>query len=116
MNNEEGILLLAKKNDLEELIKDIDLFSTSSLQPMEASFEEDKLIIIRDKVIIALNKKWYWSGNLEIFESYLPYLEEYSKNQIIQCHVLEKNPEAVKSKNILSSKKLNSLLSQISVA
>ena len=73
--------MLAKKNDLEELIKDIDLFSTSSLQPIEASFEEDKLIIIRDKVIVALNKKWYWSGNLEIFESYLPYLEEYSKNQ-----------------------------------
>ena len=47
-------------------------------------YEEDKLIIIRDKVIVALNKKWYWSGNLEIFESYLPYLEEYSKNQIIQ--------------------------------
>ena len=104
LNNKEGILLLAKKNDLEELIKDIDLFSTSSLQPIEASFEEDKLIIIRDKVIVALNKKWYWSGNLEIFESYLPYLEEYSKNQPIQCHVLEKIPESLKSKNFLKFK------------
>ena len=107
--------MLAKKNDLEELIKDIDLFSTSSLQPMEASFEEDKLIIIRDKVIVALNKKWYWSGNLEIFESYLPYLEEYSKNQIIQCHVLEKIPEALKSKNFLkfkSHKDIQSLWSE----
>ena len=115
LNNKEGILLLAKKNDLEELIKDIDLFSTSSLQPIEASFEEDKLIIIRDKVIIALNKKWYWSGNLEIFESYLPYLEEYSKNQIIQCHVLEKIPEALKSKNFLkfkSHKDIQSLWSE----
>ena len=100
LNNKEGILLLAKKNNLEELIKNIDLFSTSSLQPIEASFEEDKLIIIRDKVIVALNKKWYWSGNLEIFESYLPYLEEYSKNQPIQCHVLEKIPESLKSKNL----------------
>ena len=104
LNNKEGILLLAKKNDLEELIKDVDLFSTSSLQPIEASFEEDKLIIIRDKVIVALNKKWYWSGNLEIFESYLPYLEEYSKNQPIQCHVLEKIPESLKSKNFLKFK------------
>ena len=104
LNNKEGILLLAKKNNLEELIKNIDLFSTSSLQPIEASFEEDKLIIIRDKVIVALNKKWYWSGNLEIFESYLPYLEEYSKNQIIQCHVLERIPEALKSKNFLKFK------------
>ena len=104
LNNKEGILLLAKKNDLEELIKNIDLFSTSSLQPIEASFEEDKLIIIRDKVIVALNKKWYWSGNLEIFESYLPYLEEYSKNQPIQCHVLEKIPESLKSKNFLKFK------------
>ena len=104
LNNKEGILLLAKKNNLEELIKNIDLFSTSSLQPIEASFEEDKLIIIRDKVIVALNKKWYWSGNLEIFESYLPYLEEYSKNQPIQCHVLEKIPESLKSKNFLKFK------------
>ena len=115
LNNKEGILLLAKKNDLEELIKDIDLFSTSSLQPIEASFEEDKLIIIRDKVIVALNKKWYWSGNLEIFESYLPYLEEYSKNQIIQCHVLERIPEALKSKNFLkfkSHKDIQSLWSE----
>ena len=104
LNNKEGILLLAKKNNLEELIKNIDLFSTSSLQPIEASFEEDKLIIIRDKVILALNKKWYWSGNLEIFESYLPYLEEYSKNQPIQCHVLEKIPESLKSKNFLKFK------------
>ena len=115
LNNKEGILLLAKKNDLEELIKDIDLFSTSSLQPIEASFEEDKLIIIRDKVIIALNKKWYWSGNLEIFESYLPYLEEYSKNQPIQCHVLEKIPESLKSKNFLkfkSHKDIQSLWSE----
>ena len=104
LNNKEGILLLAKKNNLEELIKNIDLFSTSSLQPIEASFEEDKLIIIRDKVIVALNKKWYWSGNLEIFESYLPFLEEYSKNQIIQCHVLKKIPESLKSKNFLKFK------------
>ena len=104
LNNKEGILLLAKKNNLEELIKNIDLFSTSSLQPIEASFEEDKLIIIRDKVIVALNKKWYWSGNLEIFESYLPYLEEYSKNQPIQCHVLEKIPESLKSKIFLKFK------------
>ena len=104
LNNKEGILLLAKKNNLEELIKNIDLFSTSSLQPIEASFEEDKLIIIRDKVIVALNKKWYWSGNLEIFESYLSYLEEYSKNQPIQCHVLEKIPESLKSKNFLKFK------------
>ena len=104
LNNKEGILLLAKKNNLEELIKNIDLFSTSSLQPIEASFEEDKLIIIRDKVIVALNKKWYWSGNLEIFESYLPYLEEYSKNRPIQCHVLEKIPESLKSKNFLKFK------------
>ena len=104
LNNKEGILLLAKKNNLEELIKNIDLFSTSSLQPIEASFEEDKLIIIRDKVIVALNKKWYWSGNLEIFESYLPHLEEYSKNQPIQCHVLEKIPESLKSKNFLKFK------------
>ena len=104
LNNKEGILLLAKKNNLEELIKNIDLFSTSSLQPIEASFEEDKLIIIRDKVIVALNKKWYWSGNLEIFESYLPYLEEYSKNQPIQCHALEKIPESLKSKNFLKFK------------
>ena len=104
LNNKEGILLLAKKNNLEELIKNIDLFSTSSLQPIEASFEEDKLIIIRDKVIVALNKKWYWSGNLEIFESYLPYLEEYSKNQPIQCHVLEKIAESLKSKNFLKFK------------
>ena len=104
LNNKEGILLLAKKNNLEELIKNIDLFSTSSLQPIEASFEEDKLIIIRDKVIVALNKKWYWSGNLEIFESYLPYLEEYSKNQPFQCHVLEKIPESLKSKNFLKFK------------
>ena len=104
LNNKEGILLLAKKNNLEELIKNIDLFSTSFLQPIEASFEEDKLIIIRDKVIVALNKKWYWSGNLEIFESYLPYLEEYSKNQPIQCHVLEKIPESLKSKNFLKFK------------
>ena len=115
LNNKEGILLLAKKNNLEELIKNIDLFSTSSLQPIEASFEEDKLIIIRDKVIVALNKKWYWSGNLEIFESYLPYLEEYSKNQIIQCHVLERIPEALKSKNFLkfkSHKDIQSLWSE----
>ena len=104
LNNKEGILLLAKKNNLEELIKNIDLFSTSSLQPIEASFEEDKLIIIRDKVIVALNKRWYWSGNLEIFESYLSYLEEYSKNQPIQCHVLEKIPESLKSKNFLKFK------------
>ena len=104
LNNKEGILLLAKKNNLEELIKNIDLFSTSSLQPIEASFEEDKLIIIRDKVIVALNKKWYWSGNLDIFESYLPHLEEYSKNQPIQCHVLEKIPESLKSKNFLKFK------------
>ena len=104
LNNKEGILLLAKKNNLEELIKNIDLFSTSSLQPIEASFEEDKLIIIRDKVIVALNKKWYWSGNLEIFESYLPYLEEYSKNQPIKCHVLEKIPDSLKSKNFLKFK------------
>ena len=115
LNNKEGILLLAKKNNLEELIKNIDLFSTSSLQPIEASFEEDKLIIIRDKVIVALNKKWYWSGNLEIFESYLPYLEEYSKNQPIQCHVLEKIPESLKSKNFLkfkSHKDIQSLWSE----
>ena len=88
-----------------------DLFSTSSLQPIEASFEEDKLIIIRDKVIVALNKKWYWSGNLEIFESYLPYLEEYSKNQPIQCHVLEKIPESLKSKNFLKFKLLKDIQS-----
>ena len=115
LNNKEGILLLAKKNNLEELIKNIDLFSTSSLQPIEASFEEDKLIIIRDKVIVALNKKWYWSGNLEIFESYLPYLEEYSKNQPIQCHVLEKIHSSLKSKNFLkfkSHKDIQSLWSE----
>ena len=78
-------------------MKDVDLFSTYSLQPIEASFEEDKLIVIGDRVILALKNKWYWSGALETFESFLPILKKQFSNQIIKCEVIEKIPLSLKS-------------------
>ena len=85
-------------------MKDIDLFSTYSLQPIEASFEEDKIIVFGDRVILALNKKWYWSGALETFESFLPILKEQFSNQIINCEVIEKIPQSLKGIDFLKTK------------
>lgn len=104
LNYDENILIFSKKDNLKDLMKDIDLFSTYSLQPIEASFEEDKIIVFEDRVILALNNKWYWSGALETFESFLPILKKQFSNQIIKCEVIEKIPQSLKGIDFLKTK------------
>ena len=83
----------SNKEKLKSLISKIDLFSASSLNPIEAAFNEDKLIIFEDKVIISIQNVWYWSGSLEVFSSHLPFLEEKLNDRIIESHCLGKVPE-----------------------
>ena len=49
LNADDEILLLTNKEKLNNLINKIDLYSTSSLSPIEASFDKDNLIIIDEK-------------------------------------------------------------------
>ena len=72
LNYDEDILIFSKKDNL-KTDERCRFVSTYSLQPIEASFEEDKLIVIGDRVILALKNKWYWSGALETFESFCQF-------------------------------------------
>ena len=99
LNADDEILLLTNKEKLNNLINKIDLYSTSSLSPIEASFDKDNLIIIDDKVILSLQNQWYWSGSLEVFCNQLPFLEEKLKDKIIESHCLGKIPQELIDKN-----------------
>tara|TARA_B100000989_G_scaffold151620_1_gene113131 strand:+ start:411 stop:1547 length:1137 start_codon:yes stop_codon:yes gene_type:complete len=101
LNADDEILLLTNKEKLNNLINKIDLYSTSSLSPIEASFDKDNLIIIDDKVILSLQNQWYWSGSLEVFCNQLPFLEEKLKDKMIESHCLGKIPEELIDKNFL---------------
>ena len=101
LNADDEILLLTNKEKLNNLINEIDLYSTSSLSPIEASFDKDNLIIIDDKVILSLQNQWYWSGSLEVFCNQLPFLEEKLKDKMIESHCLGKIPEELIDKNFL---------------
>ncbi|MFL2761002.1 MAG: hypothetical protein ACJ0BP_01195 [Gammaproteobacteria bacterium] len=101
LNADDEILLLTNKEKLNNLINKIDLYSTSSLSPIEASFDKDNLIIINDKVILSLQNQWYWSGSLEVFCNQLPFLEEKLKDKMIESHCLGKIPEELIDKNFL---------------
>ena len=101
LNADDEILLLINKEKLNNLINKIDLYSTSSLSPIEASFDKDNLIIIDDKVILSLQNQWYWSGSLEVFCNQLPFLEEKLKDKMIESHCLGKIPEELIDKNFL---------------
>ena len=76
LNAKEEILVLTEKQKLKELINGIDLYSISSLYPIETSFTKDSLIVIEDKVILSIKNQWYWSGSLDIFKSYISLLKE----------------------------------------
>ena len=95
------VLILSNKEKLKSLISKIDLFSASSLNPIEAAFNEDKLIIFEDKVIISIQNVWCWSGSLEVFSSHLPFLEEKLNDRIIESHCLGKVPENLINKKFL---------------
>ena len=101
LNADDEILLLTNKEKLNNLINKIDLYLTSSLSPIEASFDKDNLIIIDDKVILSLQNQWYWSGSLEVFCNQLPFLEEKLKDKMIESHCLGKIPEELIDKNFL---------------
>ena len=101
LNADDEILLLTYKEKLNNLINKIDLYSTSSLSPIEASFDKDNLIIIDDKVILSLQNQWYWAGSLEVFCNQLPFLEEKLKDKMIESHCLGKIPEELIDKNFL---------------
>lgn len=101
LNADDEILLLTNKEKLNNLINKIDLYSTSSLSPIEASFDKDNLIIIDDKVILSLQNQWYWSGSLEVFCNQLPFLEEKLKDKMIESHCLGKIPKELIDKNFL---------------
>ena len=102
LNNDDKILLLTSKEKLNTLVNKIDLFSTSSLNPIEASFDKDNLIIIDDKVILSLQNQWYWSGSLEVFYNHLSFIEGKLKDKIIESHCLTKVPEKLKDKEFLN--------------
>ena len=102
LNTDDKILLLTSKEKLNTLVNKIDLFSTSSLNPIEASFDKDNLIIIDDKVILSLQNQWYWSGSLEVFYNHLSFIEGKLKDKIIESHCLTKVPEKLKDKEFLN--------------
>ena len=102
LNTDDKILLLTSKEKLNTLVNKIDLFSTSSLNPIEASFDKDNLIIIDDKVILSLQNQWYWSGSLEVFYNHLSFIEGKLKDKIIESHCLIKVPEKLKDKEFLN--------------
>ena len=102
LNTDDKILLLTSKEKLNTLMNRIDLYSTSSLNPIEASFDRDNLIIIDDKVILSLQNQWYWSGSLEVFYNHLSFIEEKLKDKIIESHCLTKVPAKLKDKEFLN--------------
>ena len=102
LNTNDKILLLTSKEKLNTLMNRIDLYSTSSLNPIEASFDRDNLIIIDDKVILSLQNQWYWSGSLEVFYNHLSFIEEKLKDKIIESHCLTKVPAKLKDKEFLN--------------
>lgn len=102
LNTGDKILLLTSKEKLNTLMNRIDLYSTSSLNPIEASFDRDNLIIIDDKVILSLQNQWYWSGSLEVFYNHLSFIEEKLKDKIIESHCLTKVPAKLKDKEFLN--------------
>ena len=102
LNTDDKILLLTSKEKLNTLMNKIDLYSTSSLNPIEASFDRDNLIIIDDKVILSLQNQWYWSGSLEVFYNHLSFIEEKLKDKIIESHCLTKVPAKLKDKEFLN--------------
>ena len=102
LNTDDKVLLLTSKEKLNTLINKIDLYSTSSLNPIEASFDRDNLIIIDDEVILSLQNQWYWSGSLEVFYNHLSFIEEKLKDKIIESHCLIKAPEKLKDKEFLN--------------
>ncbi len=104
LNAKEEILVLTEKQKLKELINGIDLYSISSLYPIETSFTKDSLIVIEDKVILSIKNQWYWSGSLDIFKSYISLLKEKFSDKIIESHCLKKIPEDLKNIDFLKFK------------
>lgn len=104
LNAKEEILVLTEKQKLKELINGIDLYSISSLYPIETSFTKDSLIVIEDKVILSIKNQWYWSGSLDIFKSYISLLKEKFNDKIIETHCLKKIPEDLKNIDFLKFK------------